>query len=112
MVVLIVSTWSHELSTASAKNRCYIFGLNHLRKEVAEKTFDEVEEKLGDLQLFKFSLGRTELNMCEVDVLNGVQIQHCLSEPRWWHDCLDTGKEWIEIQLSSSGPGPGQVRVR
>ena len=70
MVVLIVSTWSHELSTASAKNRCYIFGLNHLRKEVAEKTFDEVEEKLGDLQLFKFSLGRTELNMCEVDVLN------------------------------------------
>ena len=70
MVVLIVSTWSHELSTASAKNRCYIFGLNHLRNSVAEKTFDEVEEKLGDLQLFKFSLGRTELNMCEVDVLN------------------------------------------
>ena len=70
MVVLIVSTWSHELSTASANHRCYIFGLNHLRNSVAEKTFDEVEEKLGDLQLFKFSLGRTELNMCEVDVLN------------------------------------------
>ena len=69
MVVLIVSTWSHELSTASAKHRCYIFGLNHLKNAVAEKTFDEVKEKLGDLQSYNI-LEKTELNMCEVDVLN------------------------------------------
>ena len=74
MVVLIVSTWSHELSTASDNHRCYIFGLNHLKNAVAEKTFDEVKEKLGDFRLenktFLPTLEKTELNMCEVDVLN------------------------------------------
>ena len=75
MVVLIVSTWSHELSTASANHRCYIFGLNHLKNAVADKTFDEMKEKLGDLQNYNIErtnniLEKTELNMCEVDVLN------------------------------------------
>ena len=68
-MVVIVSTWSHELSTASANHRCHIFGLNHLKNAVAEKTFDEVKEKLGDLQSYNI-LEKTELNMCEVDVLN------------------------------------------
>ena len=68
MVVLIVSTWSHELTTADHHHRCHIFGLHHLRNAVAEKTFDDIKEKLGGN--INIILEKTELKMCEVDVLN------------------------------------------
>lgn len=68
MVVLIVSTWSHELTTPEYIQRCHIFGLHHLRNAVAEKTFDDIKEKLGGN--INIILEKTELKMCEVDVLN------------------------------------------
>ena len=70
MVVLILSTWTHEMKTASHQHRCYIFGLHHLKNAVAETTFEQIKEKLGDLQNYNITLEKTELKMCEVDVLN------------------------------------------